>query len=298
MPLPLLLGLGTAFGALGQLIGGAIEAGKMGEASALLQQALDQYGPDILPKLKAELKNYGIPESQLAKVTGDAEAMAMQRRVLNELSQTAFAGPGDAQFSAELGRVQNQALANMGNQQARIQQQLAQQGHLGRVGVAAQQAAASQQANLMSQQGLDLAANAERRKMQALQSLGGLSSQMRGQSFQERSTAARAQDELNALNSKLAFDAQNQYYQQAQNEFLRKMALADSRSKLMMGQAGIRQQEGQAFGGLARGLAGSAVGFINDLGSYYGGEKWPQRQPRQRPQFYDEGSYYDGGGWA
>lgn len=298
MPLPLFMAIGAGVAAAGQAIGAAIEAGKLGEANALLQRAMEQYGPDILPKLKVELKNYGIPESQLAKVTGDAESIAMQRRVLNELSQTAFAGPGDAQFSAELGRVQNQALANMGNQQARIQQQLAQQGHLGRVGVAAQQAAASQQANLMSQQGLDLAADAERRKMQALQSLGGLSSQMRGQSFQERSTAARAQDELNALNSKLAFDAQNQYYQQAQNDFLRKMALADSRSKLMMGQAGIRQQEGQAFGGLARGLAGSVVGLADDLGSYYGGEKWPQRQPRQRPRFYDDGPYYDGGGWA
>lgn len=275
------IGIGIV-GAIGNAIGGAIEAGKMSEANALLQRAMEQYGPDILPKLKVELKNYGIPESELAKVTGDAESMAMQRRVLNELSQTAFAGPGDAQFSAELGRVQNQALANMGNQQARIQQQLAQQGHLGRVGVAAQQAAASQQANLMSQQGLDLAADAERRKMQALQSLGGLSSQMRGQSFQERSTAARAQDELNALNSKLAFDAQNQYYQQAQNDFLRRMSLADARSNLLRSQAGIRQQEGGIYGNMARGMAGTAGTMLKGIGEDYYASKY----------------YGNGGGWA
>lgn len=260
MPLPLLLmagaGIAAAASIAGKAIGEAIQGGRDGEANDLLQKALEQYGPEILPKIGTELKIYNIPESKLAQLTGDAESMAMQKKVMGELERYALSPATDKQATLELMQAQDAARGQFGRAQESILEQLRNSGQYGRLGIGAQQVAASQAANLANTQGMQAAAMAEQRKMRALGELGGLSTTMRNQAFGERSEAAKAQDMLNQFNAQMAYNAQQQHYNAVDQDFRRKMGLAGARAGVYGDMAGAKRGQGQREAGVARGIAG------------------------------------------
>jgi len=279
MPLPLLLmagaGLLTAASVAGKAIGEAIQGGRDGEANDLLQKALEQYGPDILPKISTELKNYNIPESKMAQLVGDAESIGMQRKVMGELERYALNPAKDQQATLELMQAQDAARGQFGRAQESILEQMRNSGQYGRLGIGAQQVAASQAANLANTQGMQAASMAEQRKMRALNELGGLSTTMRNQSFGERSAAAQAQDQLNQLNAQLSYNAEQQRYNAVDQDFRRKMGLANARSGVYGEMAGAKRAQGQREAGVARGIAGdigdAAFNFAGAFGAGGGG---------------------------
>jgi hypothetical protein len=269
--LPVLIGAGIAAGVglIGKAISSALEAGKYEEAQRIRDEALAEYGPDLLPKLKVELQNYQIPSSVVAGLTGDKESIGMQRRALAELSNQAYGNPDDAQLSLSLLRAQDAARGEMGRNQASILENLRNQGQFNRTGVAAQMAAGQQSANLVNRQGLEAAAMAEQRKQRALSELMSGASNMRNQSFNERVTAGGAQDSLNRANTQMKYNAQQQYYDQVNQDFMRKLQLANARANVKTGQANAVMGEGQRQGNVAESVAGGIAGTASTLGNAF-----------------------------
>lgn len=279
MPIPLAIGIGAGIAAgisaIGQGIAAAFGAGRNDEAEALMKQALDEYGPGILPKLRVELQNYNIPESKLAQIGVDQQSLGVQQKVLAELERYGLGDATDNQMTLGLMQAQDQANQQFGSSQKSILEQIRNSGNAGRLGVAAQQNAAQQAANMANRQGLEAAAMAEQRKMRALNELGGLSTNMRNQSFQERSQAAKAQDELNKLNMQMSFDAKNQYYNQVDADFRRKMQFANARAGVYGNMAdqklGRGQREGQQALGIANTVGNTVFGAFDMANAARGG---------------------------
>jgi len=263
--IPALIGAGVAalLGGIGQAISSAINAGRYEEAQKLRDQALAEYGPDILPKLKIELQNYEIPESVVAGLTGDKESIGMQRRALGELSRQAYGNPDDAQLSLSLLRAQDAARGEMGRNSATILENLRNQGQFNRTGVAAQMAAGQGAANMANRQGLEAAAMAEQRKQRALVELMSGATNMRNQSFNERVTAGGAQDSLNRANMQMRANAQDQYYNQMHQDFMRKLQLANARANVRTAQANEVMGQGEREAGAVRGGFGAAAGLAS-----------------------------------
>lgn len=263
--IPALIGAGVAavIGGIGQAISSAINAGRYAEAQKLRDQALAEYGPDILPKLKIELQNYEIPESVVAGLTGDKESIGMQRRALGELSKQAYGNPDDAQLSLSLLRAQDAARGEMGRNSATILENLRNQGQFNRTGVAAQMAAGQGAANMANRQGLEAAAMAEQRKQRALAELMSGATNMRNQSFNERVTAGGAQDSLNRANMQMRANAQDQYYNQMHQDFMRKLQLANARANVRTAQANEVMGQGEREAGAVRGGFGAAAGLAS-----------------------------------
>ena len=284
MPLPALLaagaGIAAGISAIGQAIAAAFGGGRNDEAEALMQQALDEYGPSILPQLRTELQNYNIPESKLAQVGVDKDSIEMQRRVMADLERYGLGDATDNQMTLGLMKAQDQARQQFGSAQQSIQNQIQNSGNAGRLGIAAQQNAAQQSANMANQQGLEAAAMAEQRKMRALNELGGMATTMRNQSFGERSQAAKAQDELNRLNMQMSFDAKNQYYNQVDADFRRKMQMANAKAGVYGNMAdqklGRGQREGQQALGIANTLGNAAFSAFDMANSAGGGQQGGQ----------------------
>jgi hypothetical protein len=289
MPLPLLLmagaGIAAAATMAGKAIGEAVQGGRDAEANDLLQKALEQYGPDILPKIGTELQNFNIPESKLAQLVGDAESIAMQRKVMGELEKYALSPATDKQATLELMQAQDAARGQFGRAQESILEQLRNSGQYGRLGVGAQQVAASQAANMANAQGMQAAALAEQRKMRALSELGGMSTTMRNQAFGERSQAAKAQDLLNQFNAQMAYNSKQQQYNAVDQDFRRKMGLANARSGVYGDMAGAKRNQGQREAGVARGIAGDIGNTAYNFAGAFGADMGEQQQaPGRRAQ--------------
>lgn len=277
--IPALIGAGLAavIGGIGQAISSAINAGRYEEAQKLRDQALAEYGPDILPKLKIELQNYEVPESVVAGLTGNKESIGMQRRALGELSKQAYGNQDDAQLSLSLLRAQDAARGEMGRNSATILENLRNQGQFNRTGVAAQMAAGQGAANMANRQGLEAAAMAEQRKQRALAELMSGATNMRNQSFNERVTAGGAQDSLNRANMQMRANAQDQYYNQMHQDFMRKLQLANARANVRTNQANEIMGQGEREAGAVRGGFGAAAGLASA-----GFNAWDKQQSLDR----------------
>lgn len=184
--------------AVAGIVSAAMQAGNNAEAQRAIEEAVEKYGPEARALIEQEL---GGP-SAMAEVYGERlapEAAAAQRRALQQLQQVAETGYTPEEEAA-LRRIQAQTAAMASSQQAALQGQLQRQGVLDSgARIAMQQAAGQAAANRAAQQGLDVAAQAQRRAFQAMQQTGSLGGSMRSQAFEEGRTRAAA-DEARRLN--------------------------------------------------------------------------------------------------
>jgi len=140
--------------------------------------------------------------SSMAGITIPPAILSAQNMALTKMQQIADQGGLTAQDRAALAQIQDQqATASRGAQEA-ITQDAARRG-VGGSGVElaqrllANQAAATRGANA----GLQVAADAEKRRMDAINNSATLSSNMRNQSFNEDAQKAQAQDAINRYNN-------------------------------------------------------------------------------------------------
>lgn len=191
-------GLGAGVSAISQAIGMAMQAGEADKARALIQRAVDQYGPEAYGIIEQELGGpsalAGLSAEQLAP-----EAVAAQRSALQRLQQVAEKGYTPEEEAA-LRRIQAETAATAASNRAATQEAFARRGISG--GGAERVAAfqgAQAAANRAAQQGLDVAANAQRRAFQAMQAQGQFGTSMRQQAYGEAERRAQAEDELRRL---------------------------------------------------------------------------------------------------
>lgn len=200
---PVTLGLiGAGIAGVAQLVGQLMQGGEADQARALIEKAVREYGPEAYGIIEQEL---GGP-SAMSEVYGERlapEAAAAQKAALQRLQQISETGYTPEEEAA-LRRIQAETAATAASQRAATQEAFARRGIAG--GGAERVAAfqgAQAAANRAAQQGLDVAAQAQRRALQSLQAQGSLGGQMRGQAFGEASQRAQAEDELRRMRGQM-----------------------------------------------------------------------------------------------
>lgn len=184
--------------AVAGIVSSFMQAGNNAAAQEEVEKLVAKYGPEARALIEQEL---GGP-SAMAEVYGERlapEAAAAQKRALQQLQQVAETGYTPEEEAA-LRRIQAETAATAASQRAATQEAFARRGISG--GGAERVAAfqgAQAAANRAAQQGLDVAAQAQRRAFQAMQQTGALGGSMRGQAFEEGRTRAAA-DEARRLN--------------------------------------------------------------------------------------------------
>lgn len=198
-------GVGKSLGAgLGLSKGGKEKAGE--RAFRIFSEIQD-------PKLKAlVLKRYvstvdprkflkDLSETELSKIQSDPILREAQMNALSRVQAIADQGGLTAEDRARLADIsRRQKVTEQGQRQA-IAQNAAQRG-IGGSGLELAQKVASQQeqANIAAQQGTDVAAEAQRRQMQAALEAGRLGGDIRSQEFNEAARRDEAQDLINKFN--------------------------------------------------------------------------------------------------
>lgn len=181
------------------LIGMAMAQGDYAKADELRKQAraqLDKLNPDELAKVRAE-----VGDSAFSQVTEAPEGRQAQLMALQRLQ--AMSTGEDPETAAEYARAQAEAAANERGVRMAALQRLAQRGAGATSGLAlaAQQDAAQASTQTANMRGLQTAADARRRALEALAQQGQMGTQLRQSDYQLQRDRAAAQDTLNRFNA-------------------------------------------------------------------------------------------------
>ena len=189
---------GALISGVAQIVGQLMQSGDADAARRVIQDAVDKYGPEAYGVIERELGGPSALEGLNAETIAP-EAAAAQRNALRQLQQVSEKGYTPEEEAA-IRQIQSETAATAASQRAATQEAFARRGISGGGAerVAAFQAA-SQAANRAGQQGLDVAAQAQKRAFQAMQQTGALGGSMRGQAFEEGRTRAAA-DEARRIN--------------------------------------------------------------------------------------------------
>lgn len=242
---------------IADLIGKALGAGDREQADKYMQQAIAQFGPDVLKAPEISQLTPHLGPSAFAGAESDPVARAAQQTALQKFGERS--DPNNLSFRAAANPAEMQANQQAGAQEGAIRQQMQARG-LGGSGVdfALRQQAGSNAANRSAAQGFEGAMEGQRQANTALGQYAGLAGTMRGQSWQETSDKARAADEVNRFNEmgRVAGHQQN---------FQNQMGLAGARAnayekgaRYASGKADATQQTWDNYGQGA-GQAGGAI---------------------------------------
>lgn len=225
----------TLLGALAFAIGEAQAAGDYAKAEKLRQQALDivaRLNPDELKQVKVEVGPTAFDSATEAPEGRQAQLLALQRL-------QAMAAGNDPESEAEYAKAQAQAAQTERGLRMAALQRLAQRGAGATSGLAlaAQQDAAQAATQQASTRDLQVAADARRRALEALQMQGQLGGQLRQGDYQRLRDRAAAQDAINQFNS-------NSRWRQAQGAWNAQADKAGALSRATNNMADYQQDKG------------------------------------------------------
>lgn len=189
------------------------------EAKKLMERAMREFEQIKTPSIAdmqyqlTELVNQGVLTPEQAKamlvessayddVSVDPSYRGAQEQALRKFLDISEAGGLDAQARARLAEVENRELSTERGQREAILQNMAQRG-IGGSGfeLAANLQAQQEGASRRSMQDVNVAAEAERRALEALTQGASLGGQMQGQAFGEQSQIAAAKDAMAKFNA-------------------------------------------------------------------------------------------------
>lgn len=234
----LLIGAGIAAG--GSLVSGLMQMFNTDSAREAIDRAVEEYGPQVLGAIEKDL---GGPAAMSAVYSEKEapEAVAAQKSALARLQQISEKGYTPEEQAA-LNKIQQQTAAQASQQQAALRSQMAQRGAAGSgAELAMNLAGLGQQSAQQYQAGLDVAAQAQRRALQGLQSTGSLAGEMRTQGFGEAARRAGAEDERRRLHA-------GAYQDYAGNVLRAKTGQAQSEYEMGSNLAAIPAGVGSAIG--------------------------------------------------
>jgi hypothetical protein len=248
----------SAVGALVGAIGGAIAEGDFEKARALRQQALDEYGEDILPVLDRVVAQE-VGESAFAQLTEDPSIRGAQTDVMDELRNVYESeGMTDADRAA-LQVAQNEVAQRAASDRASLQQRLARTGQTGNAALEAAAGATISGDAVGATADMTLRAQmaARQRALQALTARGGLAGDVRGADLAFGSARASGQDRINLFNASQRADAANQNNANALSVFNAEIALKNARNTARGQLADEINRKGQRTAQSAAGLGKS-----------------------------------------
>lgn len=215
---------------LAALIGEAWAAGDHERVRALREQAVREFGDDILPELD-RLQAEQVGESEFARINEDPRAREAQYLALRRMQEEVESGGMTPEDRAAYAEAEQQAAGFERGMRGANQARLAARGMSGS-GLEAASVLGGQQEGIarQSQAGLNIAAEARRRALASLGQLGDFSTGLRGQEYDMASQRARAQDALNQFNARMRADTARFNAGQKQQEFENLMGVKRSRN--------------------------------------------------------------------
>lgn len=261
MAIPLIVaGIAAAAAIAAAGIGRAVASGKEAEAKKLYDQAVEDYGDEILPHLNKNLEGK-LPESAFKNITQSEGRQGLREtyKDLRDVYQNEGTTSAD-QAAMDLARKETTSRA--AQQYAQIQQALAARGQANNPALLASMYSQTGQNELdaLSTANMQSQIAARQRALQALGQAGGMAQAM-GQQDME---AANAMDRINMFN----FDKRQQMRQQ---DFLDTMAQRDARNAARNKIAEYYMRQGDRDMQTA-GQVGSAISSFGSAGAGYLGD--------------------------
>lgn len=303
-----LMAAGPAINILGGLVAELMAKGERDKAEALLQQAAKE-GQIPVPELE-RIAAEQLGPSAFESIQIDPRYETAQNAALDKLLEISESGGLTLQEKANMNRLLGQSARANNAANAQVRNNMASRGVGGSgaelaMQLSNNQAAASRNSDI----GLDNAARAEQRALDAIMSRGEMAGRVRGQSFDEKSRIAQARDEINRVN--MAARERAQYYNAGlgQQDWQNRMTVSQNRGAGLRSLAGMHSNNAngtaQRIGGAAQGAAYGVAQYgmyqnrpqygQNPYG-YYQPQPPPPAQPQSRyvPRDYMGGDYAQG----
>lgn len=216
----------------------AIAAGDRAKAAKLYEQLYEQAN-GIKPPPQQTMEAITQAESSLTGYQEDPRLKATQMRALEGLEAEVAMQGMTPEARAEYDRARLEAGQMAAGLEGAASQRARQRGLGGMAAYVGALGAAQAGANREGQMGVQIAGDARKRYLQALEGLGQFGSQMRGQEFGFASQRAAAQDAINRFNAMQGTEAQKYNLEAAQRDFenqLRKLGAMRGVTGAMAGQ--------------------------------------------------------------
>lgn len=260
--------IAAGIAAVGGVVGNIL--GNMGEAEAhrLIEQAMDATGKIDVPALEA-LVAEEVGPTALEGIKTDPRTRDAQYEMLSRMKEMYDGGGMDLEDRANLNRITSQA-GRAGRAGANaIQGQMDARGMGGSsASWLLQQKATQDAAQNANQQGLDVAAQAMRRRFEAMRERGNMAGNIRGQEYGEQANLARARDEVSRYNAGARRAAGEYRNQMKQQDFANRMGKQGQMNQLAGARAGQASQQAANTQNMWAGIGDSAQGAINDYGEW------------------------------
>lgn len=268
------LGAQAGLGIIGELMSGKDKE----EQRRLMQKALEQYGSIDVPALEKVLAEEMGP-GQMEGLTSDPALKQTQTDALNELMRLSKSGGLNLEDKSALNSIRSNAATQAQRGIGGIRENMAARGISGGGQELAMSLSANQgAAQRASKEGLDVAAQAQKRALDSLMAGGRMAGEMRGQDFGERSKAAEAADLRNRYNTDARTSAARYNASLPSQRFGMQMQKANGMAGALGAQAGQAGQNAQStrdlYGGL--GSAAHGAGSAYDQDTEY--EAWKRKQ--------------------
>lgn len=256
----------TAAGPIIALIGRAIAEGDYAKARELRQQALDEYGEDMLPVIDTVVAQEvgpsafeGIKEDPAMR-GAQADTVAELRNVYESEGNT----PADV---AAMRLAQNEVSGRAASDYANNAQRLARQGQQGNAVLSSALSASSgaDAVGATANMAMQNQVAARQRALQALLQSGNMAGDVRQQDAQSAQAKAGAQDRISMFNSGARADAANQNNDNAFNMSRSRIGLANSRNNargvLAADFGASAQRTNETAAGLGNAVTSAGSGF-------------------------------------
>jgi len=265
-----LIGMGVS--AVGTLITELIAGGKEEEARRVMNAAAQIYDDVELPQLERAVAEQVGPTA-LERITVDPAYKAAQMEALGKLGQISEEGGFTLADKAALNKTLGALSRRDAAARAAIAENMQARGTLGAGAELAQRLAAQQESSQMaSERGMDIAAQAQQRALNAIMQRGQMAGEMRGQEYGEQERLAQARDAISRYNADASRNAQMYNLGLAQQQFENKRGLAQLKANAKLGQAQELMQQGQgtrqAGGAYTQAAAKGAQAAAQQYGNY------------------------------
>lgn len=250
-----------AAGPIVALIGRALAEGDYAKARELRQQALDEYGEDMMPVLDSVIAQEVGP-SAFEGIKEDPAMRGTQADTVSELRNVYDTEGNTPADQAAMRVAQNEVSARAASDYANNAQRLARQGQQGNA-VLSSALSSSSGADAVGATA-DMAGRAQvaarQRALQALLQSGQMAGDVRGQDFQVSSAKAGAQDRIGMFNADKRADAANQ-------NNTNKLSTFEAGLKLKGARNAARDKLAADFGQSAQRTNETAAGLGNSITS-------------------------------
>jgi hypothetical protein len=279
-------GVGITAQILSGLIAEALSKGDRDLAEHYLQQAANDGNiplPD-LQKIAAET----LGPSAMESVSTDPRLESAQYAALDKLQGISDAGGYTLTDEANLNRILGKTNRAANAQNAAVREDMAARGVGGSGAEVAMQLANNQaQAQRGADEGLDVAAQAQQRALDAIMARGEMGGKMRGQSFDEQAQKAQAKDMIARYNA-TAKDRAN-YYNAGlgQQDYENRVGAANRRAAGHRAQAQIAQNRADSTRRMVGGVGNSVAYGAGAVGQYAGSQGGGGQQQGSNPDEWE-----------